>query len=438
MRRLSVLVSLSWACAGEEPQELPTPATSPPTIPGDVVPEEGAPIVSAYLSGRFETLPAFAGVASVDGTALLSRNLDGTASLSLSVAGLAPSVEHTAHVHAQPCDYGEGGGHYYLDPASPDIGEANEIWPLLSPGPDGYSNVSISIPEAPRGDALSIVVHDPETNSKLACADLVPEQILGATASGTFSAFAAYEAIDEAIGGTAALLMSSSSELTLDLSGLSEADSYLAHLHVMPCEVIDGGGHYKLDPSVVEALAANEVWPEIVVAPGGTAQATAEVSGHTIREDGASVVLHRVAGEEVPKVACANLAREAYLPLTTFGALGALPASASTLRGSATLLRRFDGATLLSLDVAGATPNTAYTAHLHALPCGVLDGGGHYKIDPAGPDGDEANELWVALRADGAGVMKRTVGITHQARAEAQSVVVHDEAGTKLVCADLD
>jgi hypothetical protein len=408
-----------------------------PAIPQDVIPPEGTPTVGAYLAGTFVTLPAFQGVASVYGSVLLVRQLDGTATLSIAAAGLTPSVEHTAHVHAMPCEYGDGGGHYYLDPATPDAGEPNEIWPRITPGPEGYGTTELTLPAAPRGDALSIVIHDPETTEKLACANLEPEQAFGASASGTFSPFAYYEAIDETITGTASLLMSSSSTLTVELSGLTDTESYLAHLHVLPCEVLDGGGHYKLDPSVVETLEQNEVWPE-VISTGGGANATYSLTGHTIREDGAAVVIHRVAGEEVPKVACANLTREEYLPLLTVGQFELVPAAVTTLAGQATLQRRMDGATLLTVELTGATPGSAYASHLHALPCSVLDGGGHYKIDPNGADGTEENELWLDLRADAAGALKRTVGIPHLARADAQSVVVHDEASNKLVCADLE
>jgi hypothetical protein len=434
MSRLTLITMLGCTgnLAGPELEEPPAP-----TIPQDVIPEEGTPTVGAYLSGTFSTLPAFQGVASVYGSVLLVRQLDGTASLSIAAAGLTPSVEHTAHVHAMPCDYGEGGGHYYIDPATPEIGEANEIWPRLTPGPEGYATTGLTLPAPPRGDALSVVIHDPETAEKLACADLKPEQAFGAAAAGTFSPFAYYEAIDETITGSASLLMSSSSTLTVELSGLTDTESYLAHLHVMPCELLDGGGHYKLDPSIVDTLEYNEVWPEIV-STGGGANATFSVTGHTIREDGASVVIHRVAGEEVPKVACANLAREEYLPLSTVGQFAPVPAAVSTLMGQATLQRRMDGATLLTVELTGGAPGAAYASHLHALPCSVLDGGGHYKIDPAVVDPIEENELWLDLRADATGAAKRTVGFAHLARAEAQSVVVHDEASNKLVCADLE
>jgi hypothetical protein len=432
------MLVVGWlvACTGEI-EAFDTGAPTAPEPVGDVIPPEGAPVVAAYLSGPLQTLPAFAGVANVWGSALLVRKLDGTATLSLGASGLTPAVEHTAHVHTWPCAY-EGGGHYYHDPAYPEEGETNEVWAKLTPDAEGNATTKYDVAYPMRGDALSVVVHDPATGEKLACADLAPEQVVGAKATGTFAPFAYYEPIDETITGAAELVMAGTSTVTVNLGGLSPADSYSAHVHVLPCEILDGGGHYKLDPSVVEALPDNEIWPTITVGPDGSASYTSTVTGHTIREDAAAVVIHRIVGAEVPKVACANLVREQYLPLSTFGQLTPLPAAGVVVGGSATLTRRMDGASLLKLEAQGLVPGAQYAAHLHELPCGVADGGGHFLYDPAQPDGTPGNELAVDLVAGADGTATRTVGEAWMARAEGQSVVLHSADGTRLACADLE
>ncbi|MEQ1570974.1 MAG: hypothetical protein ABMA64_35420 [Myxococcota bacterium] len=418
---------------GEDTGSTPTA----PVGPGDVIPPEGAPLVGAYLGGAFSTLPAFDGVASVYGAAQLVRYLDGTAGLTLSVTGLTPATEHTAHVHTWPCEY-EAGGHYLIDPAVLDGGEPNEVWASFTPDVDGNAAYEKSVDVGLRGDALSVVVHDPVTGDKLACADLLPEQTVGSTAEGTVSPFAYYEVIDETIAGSAKVTMSTSTTVDLSLSGLTPTETYAAHVHVLPCDVTNAGGHYKLDPTVVETLPTNEIWPEIAVGADGSATASIRVASHALREDAASVVVHRTSAPDAPKVACADLTRTGYLPSVTYGPFTALPGAPATPAGTGKLERRWDGATIATAELSGLTPGGAYPVHVHALPCGVADGGGHYLIDPATPDAGEANELWVELVADATGVAKRSVGITHLARAEAQSMVVHSADGTRLACADLE
>lgn len=77
---------------------------------------------------------------------------------------------------------------------------------------------------------------------------------------------------------------------------------------------------------------------------------------------------------------------------------------------------------------------------LHARDCSTGDGGGHYEIDPAVEGAVEDNELWLSVSTDASGVGTAEVASPHLARAEAQSVVIHDndEAGTRLACFDLE
>lgn len=436
MRWIAWLAAVGCTGAMEE-YDTTTPPGTQPAPPVDTLPPDGPPVVEAYLGGSFATLPAFSGLASVYGAVQMVRNLDGTASLTVSATGLAPGVEHSAHVHTWPCAY-EAGGHYLVDPATPDAGEANELWMTLTPDPDGNATYTKSIATGVRGDALAVVIHDPASGDKLACADLLPEQTVGAGAEGGIYPFAYYEPIDESIGGNARVTMGSSTTVELSVNGLTPTETYAAHVHVLPCDVTNAGGHYKLDPSVTDTLVDNEIWPTITVGPDGSATATLTVSGHTLREDGAAVVLHRTSAPDAPKVACADLGRTGYLQRTTYGTFTLLGTGAgSTVGGSATIDRRMDGVTVVEVELRGLTPDSEYPVHVHELPCQVLDGGGHYLIDPSLPDGDEANEIWANVVGGPNGTGTRAVGVSHLARAEAQSVVVHSADGTRLACADL-
>jgi hypothetical protein len=81
-------------------------------------------------------------------------------------------------------------------------------------------------------------------------------------------------------------------------------------------------------------------------------------------------------------------------------------------------------------------PGATHPVHLHQLPCGVLEGGGHAVIDPAQPEGED-NEVWVEVTADAAGTARRAVGVTGTVAADAQSVVVHAPDAAKIACVDL-
>lgn len=123
----------------------------------------------------------------------------------------------------------------------------------------------------------------------------------------------------------------------------------------------------------------------------------------------------------------------------TSGHFGLYPTGESStpdLRGRAHMVRVPSGKTIVTVEVTGLAPNTTYGAHVHALPCGTNQAGGHYKHDPVGPPAPP-NEIWPGFTTDasGAGSGKDTASFI--ARAEAQSVVIHAPGGTKIACADL-
>ncbi len=431
------LAAALLGCNGDVPVDTPTPTvtTPAPVQPPDTVPEEGPPVVEAYLAGRFDTLPAYEGAADVSGAAMLVKYLNGTTGVSVALSGLTPSTEHSVHVHVWPCA-SLAGGHYKLDPGIEDTVAENEIWPNVTTDAEGNGTSWLSVDHWTRGDALSVIVHDPVTNDKLACTDLLPSTSVGSRASGSFAPFADYQEIDQAISGTAEVVMSSTTTtVSVNVQGLDDASSYSAHVHALPCDVLYAGGHYKIDPSIDVADAANELWPEVVPS-GGVAQDTLNHPTHALREDAQSIVIHR----DGPKVACADLTRESYIGLRTYGEIANLPgadARGIVVGGSALMHRRMDGITVVELDVTGLPPNAEHPVHVHDKPCDVAEGGAHYFIDPAGPEGVE-NEIWPNVVANASGAGSRTLAVEHLARAEAQSLVIHDGAdNARLACVDL-
>jgi len=403
----------------------------------DNVPPEGPASVTGLLAGNFYPLAAFDGTP-VLGGAQLVRYVDGTARVSVAAAGLASGTPHNVHVHTWPCDY-EAGGHYKIDPAVKETVDTNELWPAFTTDADGRGMAYVSTGPI-RGEALSVIIHDPVSGDKMACADLEPLASIGGKASGTFSPFALYETIDETITGTAEITYLSSSKLNVSVQGLDDGEEYRTHLHALPCDTLDAGGHYKLDPSNLDTVEANEVWPTLTPS-GGSANDEVTTSGHMIRDDAQAVVLHRVVGNEVPKVACATLTRAAWNERFLSGSPSLLPEATARgldIQGSATLTRRLDGVSVAEVELYYLAPNAVHPIHLHDAPCSVGDGGGHYYVDPGQSEVGESNELWVTVQSNENGYAKRAVGIPHVVRAEAQSMVVHAEDGARLACIDLN
>lgn len=88
-----------------------------------------------------------------------------------------------------------------------------------------------------------------------------------------------------------------------DLPFRSSSVSYPSHLHNLPCAVDNGGGHYKLDPSVSGAIESNETWLNFTpYLRWKTVRKTFRV---TARADTQSVVLH---GPDIgARMVCADL-----------------------------------------------------------------------------------------------------------------------------------
>ena len=90
---------------------------------------------------------------------------------------------------------------------------------------------------------------------------------------------------------------------------------------------------------------------------------------------------------------------------------------------------------------ASSDGNAALSAHLHVEPC-AMSGGAHYQDPSCSPNCavNAANELWpmVTVTPDGAGSGQATTAWAPPQSASGHlSVVIHDSAGTKMLCADL-
>jgi len=415
-----------------------------PNDPVDPVDPTGTP-VQAVLGGPVILLSGFEGL-TVTGHGQLVKGANGTGDrVELAVSGLTGMLQYTAHVHALPCEF-SGGGHYKLDPAIAEVQETNEVWLRFTTDAAGVGLASVTTPTPLRGDAMSLVVHDPVTSNKMACMDFKPKASEPVAAVGTVAPFAAAELIDQTIGGTATLVRGmSETVVSINITGLDAATSYGAHVHNQPCAVTTGGGHYKLDPLIVEALETNELWPVIGNQPDGIADSTKSVALHVARSDAQSFVVHRLiegATTPPPKVACADLVPERHFNFPTSGIAELTPDGVSRgmdgLFGTATMIRELTGLTRVQLAISGAPADTTFKVHVHNLSC-AEGGGSHYKIDTTVTDPVESNEMWLTVETDGAGSGQYSHAWGTIARPDAASLVLHDASdNAKIACIDLN
>jgi hypothetical protein len=407
-------------------------------------PDAGVPkpvTVSSILSGSFRELPAYSGQG-LSGRAMLVRRTDGTTTVQIQAVGVTASTTFPAHVHALPCGFNAAGGHYKIDPSIATAMLANEIWPEVTSDANGIGFGAVTVSHDARGDALSVVIHDPNAaNAKMMCANLRADDQADVVATGTFAPFADQVTLDATIAGSATLIRrENSTTVSVAVTGLTSTETYSSHVHAMTCGVMDAAGHYKLDPTVGGTVDTNELWPDLsTVAGDGTASDTFDELGHSGRADAQSIVIHRAG---VGKVACANLVRATNPVLDTEGGstllADAISRGFTSLSGSAMMTRDFTETTWATLQVSGLTAAADYGAHVHNQPCSEGNGGGHYKIDTAVSGAVETNEIWLNFTADADGNGSVSNSADHLARPEAQSIVLHDTDGARLACIDLD
>lgn len=409
---------------------------------GGAAPVEGNAL-SSILIGSFAPLPDYEEL-EITGQALLVRT-DEETRVSVQVVGLDAETEYPVHVHNLPCEF-LAGSHYKIDTTNADTEEENEVWPMFETDEDGVGFAEVVVDHPLRGDAMSVVVHEPTDSGappKMACADLAIADAAALSAKGTFNSFAGATDQDEEIEGTIEVERDASGTLvSYEITGLEDDEEYMAHVHALPCDEADAGGHYKIDPTETATVEENELWLELGSTADGESSDSIE-SDHKARLDAQSVVIHRVVDDDtILKVACAPITVESYPDVQVQGASISFDAAAdrglTDIQALGSLRRSLSGETRVRVSAAGLDPNLEYMVHVHALPCSTNDGGGHYKIDRDETATVEENELWLSLETDAEGVGSVTETFEHTARADARSIVIHDpEDSAKLACIDL-
>lgn len=117
-----------------------------------------------------------------------------------------------------------------------------------------------------------------------------------------------------------------------------------------------------------------------------------------------------------------------------FHVLSTAPPGSEHMAGTAILTRHGNTATV-SASVTGLPAGQKFMAHIHAQPCSVDSGGGHFKFDPNGP-ATPPNEVHLSLTADPSGAANSSVEVDRELGEGAKSLVVHNVDTKKMLCAD--
>ena len=120
--------------------------------------------------GDVHAFAAGAGQA-IDGRVEMVRTADGRTLVRLHVEGLLPNTAYGSHVHQAACGTGDADGHFGFDPSGPAT-PPNEIWLSFTTNAAGIGNSHAIALGTAGPNAVSVVVHAPITNAKVACADL--------------------------------------------------------------------------------------------------------------------------------------------------------------------------------------------------------------------------------------------------------------------------
>ena len=149
------------------------------------------------------------------------------------------------------------------------------------------------------------------TLSTLLTASLVPLSVSGnqgaKITSGKFSTYAA--GIDRAydITGRAMMIRTPNGKTIVDIrvKNLFPNTSYMTHVHNLPCNVKNGGGHYQHEVGgAVDEI--NEIWPVFTTNAAGIGNGFAKNDFYA-RPDAQSIVVHDTDGA---RIACADLTKK--------------------------------------------------------------------------------------------------------------------------------
>lgn len=88
------------------------------------------------------------------------------------IRGLDGSTVYPTHVHNKRCAAPDFGGSHYQHQVGGDVDALNEIWPTVRTNDRGNGLGFAAHAHRARSEAMSIVIHQAGTNTRLACADL--------------------------------------------------------------------------------------------------------------------------------------------------------------------------------------------------------------------------------------------------------------------------
>jgi Cu-Zn family superoxide dismutase len=122
--------------------------------------------------------------------------------------------------------------------------------------------------------------------------------------SGSFQTYAAGLDRGYDIAGQAVMIRTAAGQtiVTAHAAGLAPNRTYGTHVHNLPCNVNNGGGHYQDVPGgPVDPV--NEIWPTLVTNAAGVGQGYA-MNAFTARPEAQAIVIHDADGA---RIACLDL-----------------------------------------------------------------------------------------------------------------------------------
>jgi len=139
-----------------------------------VATQANAKVGTEVTSGHFATTQAGKDLKyDIRGFAVMlrvPRGADGRTYVRVFARGLDANATFPTHVHNMSCADG-GGGHYQYDVGGA-VDAINEIWPAVTTRGWGFGWGSASHGHVARPEAQSIVIHQPGSLVRIACADL--------------------------------------------------------------------------------------------------------------------------------------------------------------------------------------------------------------------------------------------------------------------------
>ncbi len=306
----------------------------------------------------------------------------------------------------------------------------------------------IALPDAGMPDATQPDAEPPADAEPQPDAMPPPQRGIISIAGGPFTEYEGLGGID--FFGGAQLIRTESStrvQFYLEHGGvLTDGEDYVARVHSLPCDVERAGDPYRVDPSATLGDQDNEMWVPFSPAVG-FAEMSVEFDAHTARADAQSFLIRDNDAAETPLM-CVDFdfddSPTSAVELTgSFAPFADKEAIDDNIAGSVTVI--VDGLrTDIDYRVSGLDPSESYEAHVHAFPCDIANGGGHYQRDVTRADVNEQNELWLFkdFTPTDTAAQEATVGFpAHAMRDDGLSVVIHrnqdDGAQPKVACADI-